>query len=732
VGLTFLNGAFLAAALAALIPLVIHLISRRRVEVVDFSSLRFLKELERKRIRRVRLRQILLLIVRSLIILAVALALARPTLKGALAGVTGSHARTSIAIVIDDSASMSRESDSRRLFDEALAITNGIVDLLDEVDQAFLITASETAASLFPDGTFSRDALREALGALDVSAGATDYDGAVAMARDLLGSARNLNREIYVVGDLQRSGWGGGQTPVGVSESNDAGAAGGSGDADAAGGSGDAGGANDPTVDDGGDAPEAPDVADDIRAYLIPFTGPEGNTGVVSADVSRKYGGTAGLFSVSAEIRNYGRRPLEFPARLFLDGIQVAQAGVTLDPDGSAVAKLATFVDESAWHAGWIELPDDALAADNRWHFTIPPARRTEVLVVRADGQEARDDAYYIERALDPTGASDRFAPVTIEAAALGRQERGRFPAVVLADVGRLDADGERWVEDHVADGGGLLLVLGSKTDMRYWNTDLLPALTGITLRETLERASGVRLAPAGTGHPLLDGLVFGERLIDEVGVRRGFLIDGAPEEEILELPGLGPALVLARVGTSGEVAALLTGVDPSWSDLPTSGFLIPLLHRLVGQLGGTSVGEASAIVGEELAVPLPETIAGRIDVLLPGERTEIASVTTGRRRAASLARVVEPGIYRFESGGTVVALGAVNVDPRESNLAAATPTDIAALAPGLDFRVVSPDEPLEGAVLEARHGRELWRVLVYAALALIALEMFLARPRLA
>jgi hypothetical protein len=62
--LVFLNSAFLLAATAAVLPLIIHLISRRRVEVVDFSSIRFLRELERKKIRRVRLRQILLLPVR--------------------------------------------------------------------------------------------------------------------------------------------------------------------------------------------------------------------------------------------------------------------------------------------------------------------------------------------------------------------------------------------------------------------------------------------------------------------------------------------------------------------------------------------------------------------------------------------------------------------------------------------------------------------------------------------
>ncbi|MCK4409905.1 MAG: BatA domain-containing protein, partial [Candidatus Eisenbacteria sp.] len=132
---TFLNGAFLFAALAALLPLLIHLISRRRVATVDFSSLRFLKELERKRIRRVRLRQILLLIVRSLIILAAALALARPTLKGPLAGGGSAHARTSVAIVVDDSASMTRAADGGDLLADALAAASEIAGLLDDGDQ---------------------------------------------------------------------------------------------------------------------------------------------------------------------------------------------------------------------------------------------------------------------------------------------------------------------------------------------------------------------------------------------------------------------------------------------------------------------------------------------------------------------------------------------------------------------------------------------------------------------
>ena len=85
----FLNSTILIAAVAALIPLLIHLFSRRRVKVVEFSSLRHLKEMQKRQLRRLKIRQLLLLILRMLIVLAAVLAFARPTSRE---GSVGSHA----------------------------------------------------------------------------------------------------------------------------------------------------------------------------------------------------------------------------------------------------------------------------------------------------------------------------------------------------------------------------------------------------------------------------------------------------------------------------------------------------------------------------------------------------------------------------------------------------------------------------------------------------------------
>jgi hypothetical protein len=67
---TFLNPGFLFGLLGMSVPLVIHLLSRRTARRVDFSSLEFLRNLEKKSLRRVRVRQWLLLAVRMLVIAA--------------------------------------------------------------------------------------------------------------------------------------------------------------------------------------------------------------------------------------------------------------------------------------------------------------------------------------------------------------------------------------------------------------------------------------------------------------------------------------------------------------------------------------------------------------------------------------------------------------------------------------------------------------------------------------
>ena len=72
--MAFLNPLFLFGLFAAAIPLLIHLWSRRQAVTVDFSSLMFLVAAHRQNVRRLQLKQLLILLLRILIVALIALA----------------------------------------------------------------------------------------------------------------------------------------------------------------------------------------------------------------------------------------------------------------------------------------------------------------------------------------------------------------------------------------------------------------------------------------------------------------------------------------------------------------------------------------------------------------------------------------------------------------------------------------------------------------------------------
>ena len=142
--MTFLNPAVLFGLLAASIPILIHLFNLRKLKRIEFSTLAFLKELQKNKIRKVKLKQWILLALRVLIILFLVLAFARPTLKGLAIGGTTSAAKTTAVFIIDDTFSMSVIDNQGSLLNQAKATAKSLLKNFQEGDEAALILVSQS------------------------------------------------------------------------------------------------------------------------------------------------------------------------------------------------------------------------------------------------------------------------------------------------------------------------------------------------------------------------------------------------------------------------------------------------------------------------------------------------------------------------------------------------------------------------------------------------------------
>jgi len=204
---TFLHPLALVGLAAAAIPALLHLLERRVPPEAEFPPLRYLSEAERQNARRLKLRHLLLLFLRTALIALIVLAAARPLFPTQASG--GSlHEPTALAVILDNSPSSGLVMDGRPALERLKAMARGSLARATASDRLWLVLADGVARA----GT--REALLGTLDSVGVSARRLDLTAAVGAATRLVDAEPLPAREVHVVSDLQRTALGSGRAAV--------------------------------------------------------------------------------------------------------------------------------------------------------------------------------------------------------------------------------------------------------------------------------------------------------------------------------------------------------------------------------------------------------------------------------------------------------------------------------------------------------------------------------------
>ncbi|MBN1825153.1 MAG: BatA domain-containing protein [Candidatus Eisenbacteria bacterium] len=691
--MTFLQSIFLAGLAAALIPVLIHLLNRPRARVVRFSTLEFIRRLQIKKSRRIRFREILLLLLRVALIALLALAFARPALRGAAAGI-GGRARTSACIVLDASYSMGYGEGDRTLFDRAKERARSAADLLQEGDEALLLLASSSPESRFERPTHNFRLLDAEIDRAVLGARGTDFSLSLLEAARALEGSRNANREIYLVSDMQRIGFA------------DAGAAG-------------------AAIAEAG-----------IRLFLLPVgEGARPNRAVTGAELyePRRFGET---LRIRATAINYGEEPTEGLVTLLLDGERRGTSPIRLEPGGTESVLFSVLLRGGGTHAGEIRLDDDPLPRDDAFFFTFHRPDRLEVLLV---GDPSGEGTRYLRNALDPDGnegAEGEGGMIHVQTAdpsELRSIRLDRFHAVFLAGPAVRDEGVVAPLEEYVLGGGGVVIVPGDGIDVGFYNRVLLPRLAGnVRFGPVASSPGGL---PAGVDrfdaeHPLFTVFRQGlDRALRDLRIYRHLRIEtDAAARAVARIADGDPLLVEARRG-AGRVFLWAVGADPEWSDLPTRPFFLPLVHETVRYLySGGALHMGSLAVGRSYRKDVTGLVLGE-EVLCRTPREEVALQprSEGDRLLLEFDGTGLPGFYRIESEG-FDDLFAVNPETEESDLAPLPESEWEERLGTDRFTVIPEKQRPDRPVLQARYGRELRRELLWLAFFVAVAELVLGR----
>lgn len=588
--MTFVTAWIAVAGLAAIsIPILVHLLFRRRRKPVDWGAMRLLMEAVRRHRRRARVEQLLLLCIRCLVLLLLGLALAEPIIAGLRSMGGGSRL---VVLIIDDGLvsgiqNPSGVSELQSSVDAALQLVDG----LDSGDRVAVILTAYPPHLITDGPTINIDAASRLIKDLQPGASRSDLNGALSLAEGVVQEhAGSSPTTITLLGSWRQGALlGSGRSTTPDQESLTASA---------------------------GDRP--------VRMLATSPTS-EPATVIVISDVSMRrpvdaVRGEQPQVRTTVTLRRLGTDLVASRSLVRLDGPGLentlprqvewtpgrSEAVVEFVSRSSAVNSAVDGTSVITAHVDSTSLPDlsrRSMLVDTS--NTIKVGIIDRQIFASSNDLENIQSAEWMERALEPGNEGavevERIDPASISSRIL----RG-FDALVLARPD-LVGDNEWDLIKKFTDTGGFLLVvpptqvqahtwldrMGSSLDIA-WNIRVEP----INPDEPVDLAVD---QPGGSFLSLLDSEI--DQLSSPVQVFRRLDVDVDQGDGRVLLTSSDDAPFLIGwepdAERRGTIAMLTSAPHLEWTNLPIKPLMVPLMQELIREGTSTSRGSVEILAGE-------------------------------------------------------------------------------------------------------------------------------------
>jgi hypothetical protein len=561
--LAFLNPLLLWAVPLCAVPIVIHLLNRRRFKKVPWAAMEFLLAAMKRNRKRLRMEQWLVLLLRTLAVLLLVALVSRPQLGGG--GLLGS--RTHHVVVLDDSASMTQRSGSSTLFGKAQDRVRTLVEDLAQRRSGDAFSLVRTSRTAQPEVWNVRvgPELGKRVGALlkefTAGDGAPDLGACLQATVQRAAAVEDASRtQYYVVGDTRAHDW---------------------------------------TGED--DKPRAALLAalhalrperDHLTVMGAP--GPPANLAIVDVRVGDRLAIAAVPATFAVDVQNFGLDPTTpTTCHVEVDGqSRVALTVPQLAPGERVALPLGhTFHQAGPHRLDALLEATEAFPFDDRRSLALDVRDKSRVLLV--DGQPDEDDGetFFLQAAME--GDEAGIEPQIATAETFEETDLRPFDMVWICNLQTMSAAAATRLEEYVAAGGGLVFFCGPLVDAARYNELLwrdgkgvLPLPLGEVGGDPDRPEKAVLLRPdhavcAGMGEvvdALLGNVLLVKRWLQilESGDHGAAVVARIKDAD-------GPPLLVTRTFGSGggEVSLFAISADTSWSNMPSTHLLLVLANQL-------------------------------------------------------------------------------------------------------------------------------------------------------
>lgn len=693
--MTFLNPLALFGLLAASIPVLIHLLNLRKLKIIDFSSLKFLKELQKNKLRKIKIKQIILLILRVSAIVLLVLAFSRPTIKNFNFIGLGSEAKSTIFIFLDNSLSMSLTDKTGQYLLQSKRKANEIMNLVKESDEVYFIPMSEIDISRLDYLPVSKIFLSKFINKVELSYHNNNYEKALILASKLLEKSGNFQKDIYFISDFQRN-----------------------------------------------NLSEKPQNLD---SYL------DNLTNLYLVDIGKKNAENYSLDSIQIIDKIFeSSKPVNFEnylanrtdseikelvSNLSFNNEKVGQKGIDIPAKENRVAVLNGKAKTSGFIAVKSETEDDDFNFDNIRYtgFYIP--EKINILLAT----DNISDGIFIKLALSQTIDENSKTVNTltqINSNQINSYNLDNFDVVLLSGSENIK-DYSR-LKSYIEKGGRICIFPGANSSPISFNnltsTFGFNNMLGVT-GNSKNQSSFIKFDKIDFAHPIFKNIFIDEKRKNieppEIYFSFNYKSD-LTSQSIIDYQN-GYSFLIEKKSGLGKILLFTTSTSLNWSNLSLKGIFLPMMNKIVQYLSYNENRIDFTTVGKNYLITLNGRNEKQLQLVYPDNQEKLLPVKENNNyQYVSVSSLDIPGIYYLKNKDKILKLLIVNMNNLESDLSKASTTEITDFFNKISKRIktnlISPEENLTKVVTQDRLGTELWKFLVILTLLCLLAEMIIAR----
>jgi len=679
--MTFLSPSILWGMLAITIPIIIHLISLRHTRDTEFSTLRFIKSLKHETIRHLRIKQWLLVLLRTITILCLILMFSRPLITGTLTSKLAGDIESRAVIVVDNSASMAVHTDDGTLLDRAKSSLPAILKGLEGRTTVELYQTNPPRKLFSGSPEEGRSIMTKVKGIVQTNM--TDNLWTMIDSVLQMVEASEPNRECFIISDFQS--------------------------------------APSFTID-------SLNPNSDWKYYCILQPKVENNISISEVSVLSQIKLPNHLVKLNTRVGNGGvTDKRNIPVELYLNDERVGQIVSQFQPSKFKDFMFQVYPGKTGIINGKIVIPADDFPMDNFRNFDLVIPNKIAVKVIG----RSMEELFLLDLALSAiTGETELLEIDRDLSDDVERLFLNDIDILLLHNPTNLSNSAIEDLQRFLMNGGGLIWFVGNdlnQTDPVVWPSLLkLPEL--IKTRH-LDGESFFSTSIVDENHSLFTDLNINnmnEELPQVFGYNEVRLqMNHTP---LIKLNNGHPLLVESKAfGSSGFV--FTSPLNLRWNDLPAKGLLVPLLHRMLILLGTKEFNVQPLLVGQDKIIDIKGENINAEWVLKTPNENEIKLIPDYTNEKLLITQTSELGSYHVFADGDLFSSFSTELSPHELPSIRIEGEKLAERLGVEQARIIQHTQHLGSELKEIRYGRSIWRLLLFIALSCLVIESILGRP---